>query len=101
MLVGGGSGSTAGGIKVSTAFILFLVLFRGVNARGDIRVLRRRISAVDVSRASMFFLKAVALLFVSILALGIFENASGSDFSAPDLVLNVFQRWAPSVFRRE
>ena len=73
MLIGGGSGSTAGGIKVSTAFILFIVLFRGVNERGDIRFLRRRISSTDVSRAAMFFLKAISLLFVSILTLGIVE----------------------------
>jgi len=86
MLIGGGSGSTAGGIKVTTAFILFIVLFRGVNERGDIRFLRRRIASADVSRAAMFFLKAISLLFVSILLLGIVEYTNSNDFTASELV---------------
>lgn len=77
MLIGGGSGSTAGGIKVSTAFILFIVLFRGVDEKGDVRLFRRRISSTNVERAAMFFLKAVSLLFVSILVLGILELPRG------------------------
>ncbi|MDF1568347.1 MAG: potassium transporter TrkG [Spirochaetaceae bacterium] len=86
MLVGGGSGSTAGGIKVSTAFILFIVLFRGVNERGDIRLLRRRIPSEDVSRAAMFFLKAVALLFISILLLGILERPGYTEFTTSQII---------------
>lgn len=86
MLIGGGSGSTAGGIKASTAFILLIVLFRGVNEKGDIRILRRRINSADVSRASMFFLKAISLLFTSILLLGIIEHPSTSGFTASELV---------------
>ena len=86
MLIGGGSGSTAGGIKVSTAFILFLVLFRGVNERGDIRLLHRRIPSEDVSRAAMFFLKAVALLFVSILMLGILERPGYTEFTTSQII---------------
>ena len=86
MLIGGGSGSTAGGIKVTTAFILLIVLFRGVNERGDIRVLNRRIASADVSRAAMFFLKAVSLLFLSILMLGIVEYGNSSGFRASQLV---------------
>lgn len=86
MLIGGGSGSTAGGIKVSTAFILILVLCRGVNERGDIKFLGRRITAVDVGRAAMFFLKAIAILFLAILTLGIIENPVKTGFTASDLV---------------
>ena len=86
MIVGGGSGSTAGGIKVSTAFILFIVLFRGVNQKGDIRFLKRRITSDDVSRASMFFLKAVALLSTSILALGLVEHAGAGRFQPSEIV---------------
>lgn len=86
MIIGGGSGSTAGGIKVSTAFILVLVLFRGVSERGDIRFLGRRITPADVSRAAMFFLKAVALLFLSILALGVIERPDETGFPPPDII---------------
>ena len=86
MIVGGGSGSTAGGIKLSTAFILFIVLFRGLNQKGDIRFLKRRITSDDVSRASMFFLKAVALLSTSILALGLVEHAGAGRFQPSEIV---------------
>ena len=86
MIIGGGSGSTAGGIKVSTAFILVLVLFRGVRERGDIRFLGRRITPADVSRAAMFFLKAVALLFLSILALGVIERPDETGFPPSDII---------------
>lgn len=86
MLIGGGSGSTAGGIKVSTAFILIIVLFRGINERGSIRFLNRNIDAVDVSKAAMFFIKAIAILFISILALSIFENPVEKGFSSSDLI---------------
>ena len=86
MIIGGGSGSTAGGIKVSTAFILVLVLFRGVSERGDIRFLGRRITSADVSRAAMFFLKAVALLFLSILALGVIERPDETGFPPWDII---------------
>ena len=86
MIIGGGSGSTAGGIKVSTAFILVLVLFRGVSERGDIRFLGRRITPADVSRAAMFFLKAVALLFLSILALGVIERPDETGFPPSDII---------------
>ena len=86
MLIGGGSGSTAGGIKVTTAFILFVVLFRGVSERGDVHILHRRIGSAEVSRAAMFFLKAVSLLFVSILSLGIIEYSNLSGFTSAEIV---------------
>ncbi|MCG8451736.1 MAG: TrkH family potassium uptake protein [Spirochaetales bacterium] len=86
MLIGGGSGSTAGGIKVTTAFILFFVLFRGVNERGDIRVMKRRIPPEDVGRAAIFFLKAAALLFLSILLLALIESPSRTGFTPAQLI---------------
>jgi len=86
MLIGGGSGSTAGGIKVSTAAILIIVLFRGVDQRGDIRVLNRRISSEAVGRAAMFFLKAIALLFVSIMVLGLLERPEQGGFTPAEII---------------
>ena len=79
MFIGGGSGSTAGGIKVSTAFILIIALFRGVDEKGDVQLFRRRISANDVGRAAMFFLKAASLLGASILVLALLELPRGAD----------------------
>lgn len=86
MLIGGGSGSTAGGIKVSTAFILLLILFRGMDESGDLSFMRRRIPAVDVSRAAMFFLKALAILFTAVLLLALIENPKETGLSISDIV---------------
>lgn len=80
MFVGGGSGSTAGGIKVSTAAILFLILFRGVDERGDIRLLKRRLVSADAVRAAMFFLKAAGLLFASVFILSAVEQATAEEY---------------------
>ena len=86
MLVGGGSGSTAGGIKVSTALILLLVLFKGLNDRGNIKIMKRKITSEDISRAAMFFMKAVTMLFLSIFFLGIIEAPSKTGFTPAQIV---------------
>lgn len=88
MFIGAGSGSTAGGIKVSTAFILFIILIKGVDDKGEIRVLGRRLSSDNLTRAALFFVKAVFLIFFSIFILIIME--SGKDFSILDIVFESF-----------
>jgi trk system potassium uptake protein TrkH len=88
MFIGAGSGSTAGGIKVSTFFLLLLVVSRGLDASGDIRIFKRKISSQDISGASFFFLKAISILLVSILLLSVSEFLSGNTF---DLVEMAFE----------
>jgi len=78
MIIGGGSGSTAGGLKVTTAAVLFLVVFRRINSRGESRLFQRRISGDVLSRASMLLLKAVAILFLVIFMLLISERHNPS-----------------------
>jgi trk system potassium uptake protein len=52
MFVGGGSASTAGGIKVTTLAVLFLAAFAEAKGDNDIQVFERRIP-VDVLRLSV------------------------------------------------
>ncbi|MBN2626488.1 MAG: potassium transporter [Spirochaetales bacterium] len=85
MIIGGGSGSTAGGIKVTTAFMIFFVMVNGLNSRGELRFLKRRIPSEQVNRASLFFLKAMGFLFVVLLALLFSEHGNplvGADLEA-------------------
>lgn len=74
MFVGGAPGSIAGGVKVTTFFLILLIVFRGVDDRGQIRVGKRRLSAKSLSHANMFMLKAFFLLVAAIFSLSIFES---------------------------
>lgn len=89
MIIGGGSGSTAGGLKVTTAVMLFLVFVQKLNPKGESRIFNRRISHQDLSRASMLFLKAMILLFFVILALTITERDQ-SAFKLQQLIFESF-----------
>ncbi|QEN09743.1 hypothetical protein EXM22_17785 [Oceanispirochaeta crateris] len=74
MLIGGGSGSTAGGLKVTTTFLLFLIIIKGIDDHGEIPFLRRRISKELLNRASLYFLKAMVILILSVFLVSLFET---------------------------
>ncbi|WP_448582734.1 TrkH family potassium uptake protein [Thermaurantiacus sp.] len=67
MLIGGGSASTAGGIKVTTFFLLGFVALAEVRGQGDANIFRRRI-APDVQRQALL----IALLAVGTVSLAVF-----------------------------
>ncbi len=74
MLIGGGSSSTAGGIKVTTMFLLILVFIKGIDDHGEISFLKRRISTDLLTRAGLYFMKALAILFLSVFLVSLFES---------------------------
>jgi len=74
MFIGGAPGSIAGGIKVTTIFLVFLLLFRGLDEQGEIRVGNRRLKSRTLVHALIFGAKAFFLLFVSVMALVISEQ---------------------------
>lgn len=74
MLIGGAPGSIAGGIKVTTLFLLFVMIVRKPLENGSIVLFKRNLSASMLSGAAQFLVKALALLFFSILALTITEG---------------------------
>ena len=86
MFVGGGSGSVAGGIKVTTAFIIILAVFRGTDENGSIRFLRRGISASTVSRATLLCFKALAMLCAAIFALILIEAPGKTGMTLSSLI---------------
>ncbi|MEU8299490.1 potassium transporter TrkG [Micromonospora sp. NPDC048909] len=65
MFIGGGSASTAGGIKVSTFFLLAFVIWAELRGEPDVSVGNRR-----VANASQRQALTVALLSVALVALG-------------------------------
>jgi trk system potassium uptake protein TrkH len=74
MLTGGGSGSTAGGLKVSTMFLLSLILIKGIDDKGEIPFMKRRISQDLLNRASLYFMKASVILMISVFMICLFES---------------------------
>ncbi len=69
MFIGGASGSTAGGIKITTFAILLAGVIATVQGRPHVEVFGRRLPDVDVRRALAVALLSIALLFVVVLSL--------------------------------
>lgn len=82
MFIGGAPGSIAGGIKVTTAFVVAAVMAKRPDSHGDITVFKRRLSGKTTNDAVVYFLKAAALLSISAGALSIIEGLRGADISA-------------------
>jgi trk system potassium uptake protein TrkH len=79
MFIGGAPGSIAGGVKVSTAFLVFLVMVRRADERGDITAFRRRLSGATTSSAVVYFVKAIFLLLIAVLFLSLREGLRGTE----------------------
>ncbi|MDA3810238.1 MAG: potassium transporter [Spirochaetaceae bacterium] len=76
MFIGGAPGSIAGGVKVTTFFLLLLIIFKGVDDKGEIRIGGRKLSAKSLTHVNIFILKALFILGISILLLTLTESES-------------------------
>lgn len=85
MFIGGGSASTAGGIKVTTFFLLAFVIWSELRGEPDVVVGRRRIAAASQRQALTVALVGVALVGAGTLALiGLTD-----DFSTDQVLFEV------------
>ena len=75
MFIGGGSGGTAGGIKVTTFFVIVLAVWSLIRGRDDVNVLKRRVPKDIVFRAFSITLYSAALIFAMLFILTITETA--------------------------
>lgn len=73
MFVGGGSGSTAGGIKTSTFALVFLSAAATIKGKKNINLYKLQIPWELMNRAFAVFLFAVVFIFLGIFALAVFE----------------------------
>ncbi|MCI9887075.1 TrkH family potassium uptake protein [Micrococcales bacterium 31B] len=69
MFVGGGSGSTAGGIKVTTLALLALAIIAEARGDRDVEVFNRRIPASTVRQAISVLFIGATMVFAATLAL--------------------------------
>lgn len=87
MFIGGGSGSIAGGIKVSTISLIIIALFRGRTRENKIRIGNRNINSRVIMNAFILAGKAILLLFTSIIALLLTE---GQNFPVVSVIFECF-----------
>jgi trk system potassium uptake protein TrkH len=82
MLIGAAPGSIAGGLKVTTIFVVVIVMFRKKDKDGDIKISHHRLTAETINKAVVYFLKAMALLLFFIIALTISEGTHWTNETA-------------------
>ena len=79
MFIGGAPGSIAGGIKVSSAYVVLLFMLKSANEQGEINAFSRRISPATVNSAVSYFFKALFLLLLAVGLLSLFESPRGAE----------------------
>ena len=62
MFVGGAPGSIAGGIKIATAYVVFMAMVKKANEKGEISAFRSRLSPATINSAMVYFIKAAFLV---------------------------------------
>ncbi len=75
MFIGGGSGGTAGGIKVTTFIVMVLAVWTLIRGKEEVNILERRISKGVIYRAFSITVYSVALIFICVFILTITEKA--------------------------
>lgn len=64
MFIGGNSGSTAGGIKLTTMLVLIASVFSSARQNGEVVLFKRRISSSSVKQASSIFLTYIMFMII-------------------------------------
>lgn len=80
MFIGGSPGSTAGGIKTSTAGVLLLTVMSVIKGREDTEVFKKKISKETVYKAFAVVVIALGLVFTVTVLLTITESGAGVPF---------------------
>lgn len=74
MFIGSGPGSTAGGIRTTTLFIVVIALYAKIRRRKEVAVFNRRISNDNVNDAFKIFIFSAGIVFLSSFLIYIPEN---------------------------
>ena len=86
MFIGGGSAGTAGGLKVTTVIVLFLVIVAEVRGDDDVIAFDRRIDHRIVRQATTVALLGVAAVGGSTILLSALTNLPLRDVAVRDHV---------------
>lgn len=83
MFIGGGSSSTAGGIKITTFLVLLLAIFRTTNANGDVTFCKRKITNKIIQKSIRVVCLALILIVLSTLTICLVE---GDNVTATEVI---------------
>jgi trk system potassium uptake protein TrkH len=75
MFIGGGSMSTAGGIKLGTFIVMFMTTYAFLNRSDDVTMMRRSVQRNVVMKAFSVSVISMMLVIVGTMALSALENA--------------------------
>lgn len=89
MFIGGGSAGTAGGIKITTVTILFVILVYQIRGMGDAEMKGRQISNRLASQAVTVIMFALSTIFVASLYL-----MARTDFEFEDILFEAISAFA-------
>jgi trk system potassium uptake protein TrkH len=73
MTIGGAPGSTAGGMKLTTFFLMFLLAWSKLSGQGSVNFMNRSIPDRTIQRATGVFVIMVSLTLVGIFAIHLFD----------------------------
>ena len=79
MFIGGGSASTAGGIKVTTLFLILMVIFKKLRANGNIVFRKQQIGFRTIKKAVKIFNLYIFLTAVATILICCFENVTFTE----------------------
>ena len=79
MLIGASPGSTGGGIKTSSFAIIVMAIVARIKGSYDVDIFKRTVAMESVIKAVSIFILAIFLVFVSTLALMLFESGFNPD----------------------
>ena len=102
MLIGGVSGSTAGGIKINTLMVLALAGYASVKGRPRAEAFKREIPYSQIARALAVVLLAVFVLFIIVLGLARTEDANirSNTFTFLDLLFEAVSAFGTTGLSR-
>ena len=76
MFIGGSSGSTAGGIKITTLFIIVMGMFSAFRGKEDIEVGKRRVHHSLLTQALAIFVSCLFIVITATLLICAFERTN-------------------------
>ena len=83
MFIGGGSSSTAGGIKITTFLVLLLAIFRTTNTSGDVTFCKRKITNKIVQKSIRVVCIALIMIVLATLTICLIE---GDNVTATEVI---------------
>lgn len=80
MFIGGSPGSTAGGIKTSTAGVLIFSVISVLRGYKDVNMFKKRLEVDIIFRAMAIFILSLIVIIGTTIVLSIFENRSLTEY---------------------